>query len=111
MSDKKNLLLLFERPQEPVFMEKGRDNTVFDVPDHYFTDRYRPIRDEVEARVGSSLQRAGTKISVRNIAIPDMRIPISLGRHEQFSLWIPRHRKIAGRLIDIFMGEFKYFVL
>jgi tyrosinase len=27
-----------------------------------------------------------------------------LGRQENFSLFIPKHRKIAGRLIDIFMG-------
>ena len=27
-----------------------------------------------------------------------------LGRQENFSLFIPKHRKIAARLIDIFMG-------
>jgi tyrosinase len=27
-----------------------------------------------------------------------------LGRQENFSLFIPKHRKLAGRLIDIFMG-------
>jgi tyrosinase len=102
MADKKNLLLLFERPQEPVFMEKGKDHAVFDVPDNYLTDRYRPIGDEVQTRFG---EVAGAKIAVRNITVPDMRIPMSLGRHEQFSLWIPRHRKIAGRLVDIFMGK------
>jgi tyrosinase len=104
--DKTNLLLLFERPQEPVFMEKGKFHNVFDVPDSYLTDRYRPIGGEVQTRFGDE---AGPKISVRQISIPDMRIPLSLGRNEPFSLWIPRHRKIAGRLVDIFMGEFSRF--
>jgi tyrosinase len=99
MADKKSLLLLFERPQEPIFMGKGKEEVVFDVPDAYLTDRYRAIRDEVE-----SVQRIGLRIPVENIAIPDMSIPMSLGRNEQFSLWIPRHRKVAAKLIDIFMG-------
>jgi tyrosinase len=99
-NNKNDLLLLFERPQEPVFMKKGRNDSVFDVPANFLTDRYRPIGDEVQNRFGDD----SPKIPVKNIAIPDMRVPMSLGRHEQFSLWIPRHKKIAGRLIDIFMG-------
>lgn len=36
MSNKKqNLLLLFDRPQEPVFMAKGDKKAVFDVPNDY----------------------------------------------------------------------------
>jgi hypothetical protein len=30
-----NLLLMFDRPTEPVFMPKGENNTVFDVPSEY----------------------------------------------------------------------------
>lgn len=103
MADKKNLLLLFDRPQEPVFMEKGETNSssVFDVPDNYLTDRYRPIGADLTNRFG---EPANTRIPVRNITLPDLRIPMQLGRHEQFSLFIPKHRKIAGRLIDIFLG-------
>lgn len=100
MADKKNLLLLFDRPQEPVFMEKGENNTVFDVPDNFITDRYRPLGNELQNRFGSDSDR----IPVKNIAIPDLSIPLQLGRHEQFSLFIPKHRKISSRLIDIFMG-------
>lgn len=99
--DKKNLLLLFERPQEPVFMEKGDTKSVFDVPDNYLTDRYRPIGNELQTRFGETAEQ---RIPVRNISLPDLRIPMSLGRQEQFSLFIPRHRRIAGRLIDIFLG-------
>ncbi|XP_058055483.1 phenoloxidase 2 [Anopheles bellator] len=97
--DKKHLLLLLDRPREPVFMGKGR--VVFDVPDNYLTDRYRPIGSEIQNRFG---ENAEERVTVRSIALPDLRIPMSLGRQEQFSLFIPRHRKIAARLIDIFMG-------
>lgn len=99
MADKNNLLLLFERPTEPIFMEKG--NAVFDVPDNFLTDRYQPIGTEVQSRFG---EKAEQRIPVREIAIPDLRIPMSLARDAQFSLFIPAHRRIAGRLIDIFMG-------
>lgn len=84
-------------------MEKGETNTssVFDVPDNYLTDRYRPIGADLTNRFG---EPANTRIPVRNITLPDLRIPMQLGRNEQFSLFIPKHRKIAGRLIDIFLG-------
>uniref|UniRef100_A0A1I8Q7Q8 tyrosinase n=1 Tax=Stomoxys calcitrans TaxID=35570 RepID=A0A1I8Q7Q8_STOCA len=101
MTDKKNLLLLFDRPTEPVFMEKGTTSTVFDVPDKFLTDRYRPIGNEVQSRFG---EKAEQRIPVREISLPDLSIPMSLARNEQFSLFIPRHRRIAGRLIDIFMA-------
>ncbi|XP_005179890.1 phenoloxidase 2 [Musca domestica] len=101
MADKKNLLLLFDKPTEPVFMEKGKTPTVFDVPDKFLTDRYRPIGNEVQSRFG---ERAEQRVPVRDITLPDLRIPMSLARDEQFSLFIPRHRRIAGRLIDIFVG-------
>lgn len=102
MADKKNLLLLYERPQEPVFMAKG-NNSVFDVPDNFYNDRYKPIGMELSTRFGGE---ASSKITVKQISQPDLSIPMSLDRHEQFSLFLPKHRKIAGRLIDIFMGKF-----
>uniref|UniRef100_A0A1I8NVC5 tyrosinase n=1 Tax=Stomoxys calcitrans TaxID=35570 RepID=A0A1I8NVC5_STOCA len=98
---KNNLLLLFDRPSEPVFMEKGKTATVFDVPDKYLTERYRPIGSEVQTRFSDTAER---RVPVRDISLPDLRIPMSLPRDEQFSLFVPRHRQIAGRLIDIFVG-------
>ncbi|NP_001295992.1 phenoloxidase 2-like [Musca domestica] len=101
MTDKKNLLLLFDRPTEPVFMEKGKTSTVFDVPDKYLTKRYERLGNEIQSRFG---EKAEQRVPVREISLPDLRIPMSLGRDEQFSLFVPRHRRIAGRLIDIFVG-------
>lgn len=102
MAKKENLLLLFERPQEPVFIEKGPNNSVFDVPNSFLTDRFRDIGTDVQDRFG---EQAGEKISIRtdNVNISDLKLPLTLGRHEQFSLFVPRHRRLAGQLIDIFM--------
>lgn len=97
---KNNLLLLFERPGEPVFTKKG-DNVIFRVPDNFLTDRYKPIGTELSNRFGDARE----EILVKGITLPDLRPVEAFGRNEQFSLWIPRHRKIAGRMIDIFMGE------
>lgn len=102
MANKENLLLLFERPQEPVFVEKGSQNKVFDVPSSFLTDRFRDIGTEVQNKFSD---QAGEKIPVRDdIPIPDLKSSITLGRHEPFSLFIPRHRRIAAELIDIFMS-------
>lgn len=104
MANKRNLLLLFERPQEPVLVGKGENNNVFDVPSEYLTDRFRQIGEEIQSRFS---EFAGEIIPVRaDVKIPNLELPLTLGRHEQFSLFIPRHRRLAGRLIDIFMSKF-----
>lgn len=41
---------------------------------------------------------------MQNISAPDLRVPMLLGRQENFSVFIPKHRKIAAKLIDLFMG-------
>jgi tyrosinase len=50
MASKNNLLLLFDRPGEPVFMPKGKDKAVFDVPSTFFTEKYKPIGSELQNR-------------------------------------------------------------
>ncbi|XP_053965114.1 phenoloxidase 2-like [Anastrepha ludens] len=100
MANKKNLLLLFDRPNEPIFVQKGKDE-VFDLPEKFLTDRYRPISNEVQSRFAEKVEQ---RIPVRDITIPDLRVPMSLPRDAQFSLFIPAHRRMAGHLIDIFMG-------
>lgn len=102
MAQKKDLLLLFDRPNEPSFMKRGDDfSTVFSVPNNFLTDRYQPIGTDIQERFGDDVKRP---IKIKNITPPNLREVMALGRKENFSLWIPRHRKIAGRLIDIFMG-------
>lgn len=103
MAKKEDLLLLFDKPQEPVFVAKGPKNAVFDVPSTFLTDRFREIGTEITSHFTETAQEV---IPVRDdIPIPDLKIPLSLGRHEQFSLFIPKHRKLAAKLIDIFMSS------
>ncbi|KAL1131636.1 hypothetical protein AAG570_011249 [Ranatra chinensis] len=99
-SEKAKILLnMFDRPTEPVFMPKGDNNSVFDVPSEYLVDEYRPLENDLSNRFSGV-----EKIPVKKISIPDLNIPLSLGRRENFSLFIPRHNRIAARLISIFMG-------
>nr|CAH7714650.1 unnamed protein product [Callosobruchus chinensis] len=98
---KSNLLKLFDRPKEPVFMPKGDNNAVFDVPNDYLPDNYKSVGMQVTSRFG---ENATEKIPVNAITIPPLGEILDLARDENFSLFIPKHRKIAGRLIDIYLG-------
>lgn len=101
MANKRNLLLLFERKLEPVFMEKGPNNAVFDVPNNLLSDRYKG-KPTIKDRFG---EPGGERIPVRsNISMPNIKNIMALGRDENFSLFIPRHRDLAAQLVHIFMG-------
>lgn len=82
-------------------MPKGAEGAVFDVPDNFLTDRYRTIGNEVQSRFGEGNER----VTVRNTKLPDLTEVLKLKRDENFSLWVPAHRKYSGLLIDILMGE------
>ncbi|KAF5284943.1 hypothetical protein FQA39_LY16898 [Lamprigera yunnana] len=101
MANKKNLALLLQNPTEPVFMPKGSGNTVFDIPADYLTDRYKDVGVQLFDRFG---EEAGERVPVKQITLPPLGNILKLRRRENFSLFIPFHREIAGRLIDIFMG-------
>ncbi|CAG9771864.1 unnamed protein product [Ceutorhynchus assimilis] len=101
MSDKKNILLLFDRPQEPAFMPKGDQKKAFAVPPEYLSEKYKPIGPQVTSRFG---EEASEQIPVNRITIPPLGEILELPRDSNFSLFIPKHRKLAGRLIDIFLG-------
>ncbi|CAH1396533.1 unnamed protein product [Nezara viridula] len=94
-----NILKLFDRPTEPSFMPKGNDNTVFEAPSKYLNDRFKPIKSDLENRFGSS-----NKIQVKDINLPDLSLPEMLPRRSNFSLFIPSHRKMAARMIEVFVG-------
>ncbi|CAB3222263.1 unnamed protein product [Arctia plantaginis] len=101
MADKNNLLLFFDRPAEPCFMQKGEEKAVFELPDNYFPEKYKVLSDTISNRFGND---AGRTIPVQNIALPNLSLPLQLPYNAQFSFFVPKHRDMAGKLIDIFMG-------
>ncbi|XP_043289152.1 uncharacterized protein [Venturia canescens] len=103
--DKSGILYLFDRPAEPVYVPKGENKVAFDIPESYLPDRYKDVAVQVFNRFQDDSEN---RIKIEAIRLPDLSIPMELGRREAFSLFLPRHREIAGRLIDIFMGMRTY---
>ncbi|XP_068623411.1 phenoloxidase subunit 1-like [Battus philenor] len=100
MAGKNDLLLFFDRPSEPCFMQKGEERSTFQLPESFYPDKYKTISNTLANRFGSE----GKTIPVNQIPLPNLKLPMELPFHEQFSLFVPKHRKMAAKLIDIFMG-------
>ncbi|KAJ1524517.1 hypothetical protein ONE63_011009 [Megalurothrips usitatus] len=100
------LQYLLDRPSEPIFFiknsDKGNKQVFFDVPQEYLTERQQKLPQPVINRFGE--EAGAERIQVRKINLPDLSEPGRLDRRAQFSLFLPEHRKLAGRLIQIFMG-------
>jgi hypothetical protein len=72
-------------------------------PDVYTQDNRINADAGLVNRLGAG--EADDHVQVKPIALPDLTIPQSLSRDQNFSLFIPLHRKAAGRLIEILMGK------
>ncbi|XP_049838944.1 phenoloxidase 2-like [Schistocerca gregaria] len=102
-----NILLMFDRIAEPLFVPKGIDNRiVFNLPTNYLPFRYQSIASDLANRFGGPSDKL--EIDVKSITLPDLSFPMSLGRKENFSPLIPYHNRMAGRLIETFMGMRTY---
>ncbi|GLH11231.1 Phenoloxidase 1 [Gryllus bimaculatus] len=100
LTDRSILSALFDRPGEPLVNAIG--NIRFNVPPNFLPTTYRNVT--LENRFGTSPQ-----VTIpNNTKIPDLSLPIQLRRNEPFSLFIPMHRKMAARLIDVLVGLKKY---
>lgn len=64
--DKNNLLLLFQKPLEPVFTKKDNGKTAFDLPADFYTDRYKTIGPQLQSRFGEEVEN---KVKFTNILI------------------------------------------
>ncbi|KAF5291756.1 hypothetical protein FQA39_LY14244 [Lamprigera yunnana] len=98
MTDKKNLVkLLRENTNEPVYLLTSSAEIVFDFPEdnvaNSLIDRHQQILSKHFGQEGGE-----------HVILPPLDDILKLSRRENFSLFIPFHREIAGRLIDIFMG-------
>ncbi|XP_011494439.1 PREDICTED: phenoloxidase subunit 1-like [Ceratosolen solmsi marchali] len=98
---KRNLLLLFDRPHEPIYVPKGEEKISFDIPTNYLNNRYQPVANGILSRFNNESQ---SSVSIKPISIPDLSLPLSLSRRDNFSLFIPSHRKMSGQLTDMFLG-------
>ncbi|KAL1447544.1 hypothetical protein WDU94_000013, partial [Cyamophila willieti] len=103
-SDKKNILCLFDRPNEPLVIGKGYDLKVrFSVPADYLPEQYKPLADDLENRFSIGNQN---NIPVKELAsLPDLNEAFSLDRRGSFSLFIPQHRDCANNLISALMKQ------
>ncbi|KAG8224780.1 hypothetical protein J437_LFUL002224 [Ladona fulva] len=100
------LLYLLERPAEPVFVPKGSQRAVFQVPHaEFLPSRYQPIAQKLEQRYGPE---AGVRVPIQDIQIPDVLYSTQLSRRDNFSLFNPFHREMSSRLIDLFMSMESY---
>ncbi|XP_050442444.1 phenoloxidase 2-like [Adelges cooleyi] len=98
-ASKDNLAYLFDRPTEPLFIGKGEDNVVFDIPEDYLTDRYKPVAADLQTRFPGSKTVAVKKLD----KLPDLSLPLSLDKHRPFTLFNPHHRTVASRLVTVLM--------
>lgn len=102
-NDKNNLLLLFQKPREPLFTARDNGKTAFDVPANFFTDRYRPIGMNIPARFGETVTN---KVALKPLAtLPNLDFLSSLSRTGGFSLFNPTHKQFSGQLIKILMDQ------
>lgn len=105
VSKKQALSLLFDRPKEPIFKEKGEQGVIFDVPKSFIAERFSDVAVQVQNRFGDD---TSPHVNVVQAAgrLPDIKqFTDGLARDDPFSLWVPRHSKIAGKLIDLFLAQ------
>ncbi|XP_055606735.1 phenoloxidase 8-like [Uranotaenia lowii] len=93
---------LLERPYEPTFIPKLGGQVYYDLPDDYFTERYRPLGQTLQSRYGSNVQ---TRIPLPNITVPDLAFADNIPRRGDFSLFNGMHRQAAGKLIELFLNQ------
>ncbi|XP_052895805.1 phenoloxidase 8-like [Anopheles moucheti] len=105
---------LLQHPYEPLFLPKNQGQLFYDLPENFFTERYRPIGQNLINRFGASAippQGASAdtpvmnRVSINSIQEPDLAFAEAIPRRGAFSLFIPAHRQIAGRLIALFLEQ------
>jgi tyrosinase len=103
VDNKTALSLLFDRPKEPMFKEKGEQGVMFDIPKSFIAERFQGVATVVQNRFGDdSSQRVNITQGAKVDVTPFTN---GLARDAPFSLWVPRHSQIAGKLIELFMAQ------
>lgn len=99
--DKTNLLLLFQKPLEPIFTAKDDGMTSFHIPQEYLTERYRPIGMELASRI-----QTDNTVDLKPLTTyPDLAFTSALSLNSGFSLFNQAHKEMAGKLMQIFLDQ------
>lgn len=101
-TDNQNLLLLFQRPLEPSFFPKDDGNTSIKLPKSHHTERYKNISTRLQERFAA---KATNTVNAIDITLPDLRFTEKIEYTATLSLFLPLHREIAGRLINLFTSQ------
>ncbi|KAK4873335.1 hypothetical protein RN001_015364 [Aquatica leii] len=96
----KHLILMLYHPKEPIFTQKGEKKTVFNVPQNFLTDRYQSLGIELQDRFSTD---AGEQVNINPIQPPNLDEILQLRRDENFSLFFPKHNRIATALTNMFL--------
>lgn len=62
---------------------------------------------EISNRFGED---ASEEVVVDKVPVPDLGDILTLGRQENFSLFIPKHRNLSAKLINIFLRKLTLFL-
>ncbi|KAF7994704.1 hypothetical protein HCN44_004176 [Aphidius gifuensis] len=103
---RKEILSLFNRPKEPIFMGNRDENIYFNIPVNYLPNELQASAAEIFSRFQSNTNEE--KINLKEITLPDLTIPMKLDRRQAFSLFIPSHQKCADHLIKLFLNTKTY---
>ncbi|KFB48432.1 prophenoloxidase 7 [Anopheles sinensis] len=106
---------LLQHPYEPLFLPKENGRLVYELSEKFLTDRYKPIFNNLSNRFSggaatgpasaSADTPVATRITFNDIPEPDLKFAEEIPRRGGFSLFIPRHREIAARLMQMFLEQ------
>lgn len=95
-----SLKLFFQKPNEPLWNVKDNGKTVFELPNDFYTERYKAIGTTLSSRIGEDVERT---ISLKSVQHPDLEFTKPIEIHGIFSLFNNVHQKVAGQLIKLFL--------
>lgn len=106
MDESRDFLLLFQRPNEPIFEPKFDENgekVVIDIPVEFYADRYKDIID-IQNRNGEEDDTIKRRVPTRSLLkFPDLDFCDQVPPEKPFCLFNPTHKNVAARLIELFM--------